>query len=98
MVKLDELEIQRIMEETYQMYAEELISAGSPCDISRSGKDLLACDEILKSYERFNSLKIATDKIRFTKSDVTSISHSTANLIGTLCINGKLHIMLQVNF
>ena len=89
-IRLDEIEMQRLKEETYSMFTEELITNGSPYDITLSGKELLTrCDEILKSHERLNNIKIPSDEISFTKSRNTSISECPVNLIGILKFNGE---------
>jgi len=86
--RFDELALQRMLADSYNLYLEELLNKWSPYDISRCGKDLLArSDEISKSHQRFNNTKITEADINFKKSDITDISHGHRKLIGSLQIN-----------
>jgi hypothetical protein len=87
--RVNEIDRQRTIIETLQLYKNELMTKGSPSDIARSGKDLLArCSEVVKSQSEFSKSKPTCDKVIFVKTNISDITEGRINLLGNLQFNG----------
>ena len=88
--RTDEVERQLLIVESFKQYVEELTTKGTPCDVTRSSKDLLARrDEIVTSQTDLDKNKLGASTLRFSASEGENITRGQRQLIGTVTMKGR---------
>ena len=86
--RTDEVERQLLIVESFKQYVKELTTKGTPCDVTRCSKDLLArLDEIVTSQTDLDKTKLRASTLRFIASEGEDMTSGQTQLIGT--IKGK---------